>query len=140
VSAFNAASGAAADRRPRNKEKTLEELRYAMLRIKNRGGSLSVTAVANEVGIAPSTIHKVYPSVADEIREATGRGRVEQRDEAKAGLAEAKSKIRELREEVSQLEADLARIASLNETLTYENATLAAQLTGKVTKIKGSDL
>jgi hypothetical protein len=119
-------------RRPRNKAKTLQALEQAIVSLQGSGQKVGFTAVAREVGIDPSAIHKVYPDLAEKIRSIAGKGTRKQRDQALVDLAKAKLVIKELRSDLQRLQLDLARIASLNETLGHENAKLTAELAGKV--------
>lgn len=118
--------------RRRSREKTREELQLAMLRVKNKGLKLSISAVAAEAGVSAGLIHNTYPDIAEEIRAKIGRATRQQRD-AKAGdLKEAKAKLKALREDLDAAMADVARLASINETLRQEVATLRAAASGKV--------
>lgn len=119
-------------RRPRNKTKTLQALEKAIVSLESSGQKVSFTAVAREVGIDPSAIHKVYPDLAEKIRSIAGKGTRKQRDQALVDLANARLVIKELRSDIKRFQLDLARIASLNETLGNENAKLTAELAGKV--------
>jgi AcrR family transcriptional regulator len=118
--------------RRRSREKTREELQLAMLRIKNKGLKLSISAVAAEAGVSAGLIHNTYPDIAEEIREKIGRATRQQRDAKAADLKEARVKLRALREELEAALADVARLASINETLRQEVATLRAAASGKV--------
>lgn len=117
--------------RRRSRGKTREELQLAMLRVKN-GLKLSISAVAAEAGVSAGLIHNTYPDIAEEIRAKIGRATRQQRD-AKAGdLKEAKAKLKALREDLDAAMADVARLASINETLRQEVATLRTAASGKV--------
>lgn len=118
--------------RRRSREKTREELQLAMLRVKNKGLKLSISAVAAEAGVSAGLIHNTYPDIAEEIREKIGRATRQQRDAKAAELKEARVKLRALREELEAALADVARLASINETLRQEVATLRAAASGKV--------
>lgn len=122
-----------ADRsRQRNREKTREELQFAMLRVKNKGKKLSISSVAVEAGVTPALIHNTYPDLAEAIRAEVGRSTRQQRDEKVEELAKAKARIRELRAELEAALADLQKLASTNETLRQEVATLRAAGSAKV--------
>lgn len=43
--------------RPRDRERTRQELQYAMLRVKNKGQKMSISAVAREAGVNASLLH-----------------------------------------------------------------------------------
>lgn len=118
--------------RRRSREQTREELQLAMLRVRNKGVKLSISAVAAEAGVTPGLIHNTYPDIAEEIRAQVGRKTRQQRDEKAAELVEAKKRMRELREERDTAVADLAKIASIAETLRTELAPLRASATANV--------
>jgi AcrR family transcriptional regulator len=118
--------------RPRSREKTREELRLAMLCVKNKGLKLSISAVAAEAGVSAGLIHNTYPDIAENIREKIGRAARQQRDAKVADLKEAREKLKALREDLGAAMADVARLASINETLRQEVATLQAAASGKV--------
>lgn len=116
----------------RNRQKTQEELQLAMIRVKNKGLKLSISAVAAEAGVTPGLIHNTYPDIAEQIRALRGFATRQQRDAKAAELVEAKARMRELRAERDAALADLARLASINETLREELAALRAAAGGKV--------
>lgn len=118
--------------RRRSREKTREELQLAMLRVKNKGLKLSISAVAAEAGVSAGLIHNTYPDIAEEIRALVGRKIRQQRDDMAKELADAKKRMRELRDDLASAEADLAKMASINETLRTELATLRAIATSNV--------
>lgn len=122
--------------RRRSREKTREELRLALLRVKNKGLKLSISAVAAEAGVSAGLIHNTYPDIAEEIRALVGRKIRQQRDDMAKELADAKKRMRELREDLASAEADLAKMASINETLRTELATLRAIATSNVHAIR----
>lgn len=103
--------------RTRDKEATKAALRAAILKAKNHGLCISISSVARDASIAPSTIHKVYPDIAEEIRELTGRSTRAQRNMKNAELTSAKSTIRDLRGQCLQFEHDLRKLASINYAL-----------------------
>lgn len=118
--------------RQRNRQKTLEELHFAMLRVKNKGKKLSISSVALEAGVTPALIHNTYPDLAEAIRAEVGRSTRQQRDEKVEELTKAKERISELRAELAAALADLQKLASTNETLRQEVATLRAVGAAKV--------
>ncbi|MDZ7653419.1 MAG: TetR family transcriptional regulator [Burkholderiaceae bacterium] len=118
--------------RPRNRQKTSEDLEAAVLRVTSSGLKLSITAVAAEVGVTPGLIHNTYPDIAEQIRKRVGKSTRQQRDEKAADLAEVKTQLRGLRQQLEVANADIARLASINETLRSELATQKAIASGKV--------
>ncbi|WP_038777097.1 hypothetical protein [Burkholderia pseudomallei] len=118
--------------RPRNKEKTREELMRAFLRVEKEGLQMSVTAVAAQVGVSPTLIHNTYPDIAAKIRVATGRTTRQLLDAKTTELADARRALTDLREELRQATEDIGKLASINETLRDEITLLRAQVADKV--------
>ncbi|AJY07651.1 TetR family transcriptional regulator [Burkholderia seminalis] len=118
--------------RRRSRVSTREELQLAMLRIKNKGLRLSISAVATEAGVSAGLIHNTYPDIAEEIRAQVGRGTRQQRDAKAAEVKVAREQLKTLRAERDAALADVARLASINETLRQEVATLQAAASGKI--------
>lgn len=122
-------------RRRRDRIKTLEELAFAELRVKNKGIKLSISAVALEAGVTPALIHNTYPDVAEAIRAQIGKSARQANESKSAELIKAKERISELRKELKNALTDLQRLASKNETLRQELATLKAMESGKVVSL-----
>lgn len=118
--------------RRRDRERTKSELQLAISRVKNKGMKMSIAAVANEAGVTPSLIHNTYPDLAEEIRAQMGRATRQQRDAKAAELAGARSALKRLREALEEARRDIAKLASINETLSDEVTSLRAQVAGKV--------
>ena len=118
--------------RRRSRENTREELQFAILRVKNKGLKLSISAVAAEARVTPGLIHNTYPDLAEEIRAQVGRSTRQQRDAVVTELAAAKGQLREFRAQLEKALADIAKLASLNEALRDQVASLQAQASGKV--------
>lgn len=118
--------------RRRSRAKTRGELQLAMLRIKDKGLKLSISAVASEAGVSAGLVHNVYPDIAEEIRAQVGRGTRQQRDAKAAEVKKVREQMKILRAERDAALADVARLASINETLRQEVATLQAAASGKI--------
>lgn len=125
-----AQTGAAPRRRSR--AKTRGELQLAMLRVKNKGLKLSISAVATEAGVSAGLVHNTYPDIAEEIRAQVGRGTRQQRDAKAAEVKKVREQLKILCAERDAALADVARLASINETLRQEVATLQAAVSGKI--------
>lgn len=123
------AQNGAAPRR-RSRAKTREELQLAMLRVKNKGLKLSISAVATEAGVSAGLIHNTYPDIAEEIRGQVGRSTRQQRDAKAAEVKEVRGRLKNLRTERDAALADVARLASINETLRQEIAMQRAAASG----------
>ncbi len=129
-----ASTSAVAKRAPRKSAEAREkDLRLAMYRIergRTRTGEskMSISAVAREAGVTTALIHNHYPAVAEDIRKVQGKDSRAQRDAKHESLKSERQKSRELRQEIESLRSDVARLASINEVLIAENASLKAQL------------
>lgn len=93
---------------------------------------ISISAVARKAGVTPALIHNTYPDVAEQIRTITG-----QHPEAKSARGNETLRVlqtanKHLHQENAQLHADVARLASIVQTLTDEIARLRAVAVGKV--------
>jgi len=122
----------AAPRRKRSRDATMEALEKALLRLKNLQREISITAVANEVGVSPGLIHNTYPAMASKIRTAAGRSSKAKKDAAVSKLDEARAQIKSLRSDLKTALSDLANLASVNARLMSENESLQASLGSKV--------
>lgn len=109
-----------------------KELKLAIYRIE-RGRAhtaatkLSVSAVAREAGVTPALIHNHYPSIAEEIRMKLGASSRERRDAAREELRLEREKTSNLRKELAETKSQIAKLASINETLLLENQVLRAE-------------
>ena len=95
--AVGAATSSPKAKRSRDRDQTKQELQYAILRVKNKGLKLSISAVAREAGVVPGLIHNTYPDIAEAIRAKIGRTTRQQRDVTAAELAKARETIKDLR-------------------------------------------
>ena len=123
---------AGSERRKRDREATAEAIEKALLRLQNRKQEISITAVANEVGVSPGLIHNTYPRIAEKIRKATGRSKKQKADAMAVELKNAKATIQTLRAELKSAVADLTKLASVNARLQHANEHLEASLDAKV--------
>lgn len=118
--------------RQRNRDKTKDELQLAMLRIKNKGKKLTISAVASEAQVTPGLIHNTYPDIAEAIRAQVGKGTRQQRDDKIVELLKADQQKKELRSELDLALKDIRRLASINETLRQDLDKLRSAESGKV--------
>ncbi|WP_081333290.1 TetR family transcriptional regulator [Burkholderia vietnamiensis] len=118
--------------RRRSRVKTREELQRAILRVKNKGLKLSISAVAVEAGVSAGLVHNTYPDIAEEIRAQVGRDTRRQRDAKAVEVKKVRKQLKTLRAERDAALADIARLASINETLRQEVAMLQAAVSGKI--------
>lgn len=120
-----------------------KDFRLAILRIK-RGRSnpettrISIASVAREAGVSPALIHNHYPHVADAIRlEQVRQGRDRRKRRQDVRMQE-REKSRALRGELADLRAKVARLASINEVLRFENEALRARTSDNVVSLSPS--
>lgn len=118
-----------------NADHRAKQLRLAILRIekgRTQTGEmkLSVSAVAREVGVTPALIHNHYPEIAEEIRVKVGASSRAQRDAKQKQLNAIRDTNKALRGELAELRLQVARLASINETLLLENMSLRASAEG----------
>jgi chromosome segregation ATPase len=126
--------------RPRNRDKTLGELKLAMLTVKNRGQELTISAVALEVGVEPSLIHNTYPTIAEAIRDQAGKSTRKRLDDKIAELSEVRERNKELRADLATALSDIRRLSSSNETLRQEVDKLRSAASGNVVILPSRDL
>ncbi len=107
-------------------------MQLAILRVKNKGKKLSISAVAVEAGVSHGLIHNTYPDIAEAIRAQMGKSTRQQRDEKIAELSDARRRIKELKAELETALTDIQRLAATNETLRQEVAILRAGTSGNV--------
>lgn len=122
--------------RPRNRDKTLLELRLALNRLQKHGVKISIAAVAKEAGVTNALLHNCYPDFAEEIRSLTGKVVRAQRNENRDLLLLEREKNRQLREQIDSQMKDIVKLASINESLRAEISLHKAIANGKVTKIQ----
>jgi AcrR family transcriptional regulator len=121
--------------RPRSRDRTAQELQYAILRVKNKGARMSIRAVALEAGVDPSLVHNTYPDVAEAIRALMGRGTRRQRDEMRADLTAVRQRLRDVIAERDQLRREMAVLVSVNLALHDQLVELRAELGGKLKRV-----
>ena len=90
------------------------------------------SAVAKNVGVTASLIHNTYPDIAERIRSSAGKSVRGQRDAKHQLLTLERELNKALRAENKQLSSDLAKLASINQALIFELATLRGIASGKV--------
>lgn len=96
---------------------------------------ISISAVARKAGVTPALIHNTYPEVAEQIRKLTGREPAAIRSKEAETLLALQATNKRLQQENIQLNADVARLASILQTLNDEIARLRAVGTGKVVEM-----
>lgn len=121
--------------RPRSRDRTAQELQYAILRVKNKGTRMSIRAVALEAGVDPSLLHNTYPDIAEEIRSLVGRGTRRQRDEARADVTALRRHLRNVTVERDELKKAMAVLVSVNLALNNQLAELKAETDGKLRRL-----
>lgn len=84
----------------------------------------SISAVAREVGVSHTLIHTKYPDIAEQIRDASGRGPKQQLEKQRTLVKRAEDRSAELRKEVAALKAQNQGLASENARLVLLVTTL----------------
>lgn len=74
-----------------------------------------------------SRSHNHYPSIAEEIRVKLGASSRQLRDAARDKLKLEREKASKLRKELAEATSQIAKLASINETLLLENKVLRAE-------------
>ncbi|SOE58325.1 transcriptional regulator, TetR family [Burkholderia sp. YR290] len=110
-----------------------KDLRLALFRIEQgrahtKAKKISISSVAREAGVSAALIHNHYPSIAELIRVKQGASSRDHRDAKQNELQAERSKSKALRAELDETKRQVAKLASLNETLIVENETLKARL------------
>jgi predicted RNase H-like nuclease (RuvC/YqgF family) len=121
--------------RVRDRAKTKLALQRAIRRFESKGMTLSIAAIAREVGVTAPLIHNTYPLVANEINLKNNRSARQKNHVKTVALNEADERIRALTDKLKESEKNNKKLASINETLRDEIASLRAQLKGKVSVI-----
>ncbi|MBP4052197.1 hypothetical protein J9978_22265 [Chromobacterium violaceum] len=120
--------------RKRDRERTLSELKLALLRLQEAGKKITLQAVAEEAKVSPSLLNNRYPDFAEQVRAIMGKTVRQQRNEKADLLAKEKEKNRKLREQVDSQLVEITRLASVNESLRAELALQKAIAEGKIAR------
>ena len=96
---------------------------------------ISISAVARKAGVTPDLIHNTYPEVAEQNRKITGREPTDIRSKEAETLLALQATNKRLQQGNIQLNADVARLTSIVQTLNDEIARLWAVGTGKVVEL-----
>ncbi|MFZ5960706.1 TetR family transcriptional regulator [Pseudomonas knackmussii] len=112
------------------REKDLKLALYRIQQGRAHSGVTKVTiaAVAREAGVSTALIHNHYPAIAEAIREIKGRSSRALRDAKQQDLIVERKKSAAYREEIAELQAKVAKLASVNEVLLDENRVLKAKM------------
>jgi hypothetical protein len=109
--------------RPRDREHTASALHRAIQCIVAEGRPLSISAVAREAGYSAALLHNTYPEIAKEIRAKAGRRTQSTPERKTAELLAARASLRDVREQLAEAHANVAKLASINQSLREELAT-----------------
>lgn len=118
--------------RRRDRERTLRELKLALLRLQEEGKRVTLKAVAEKAQVSPSLLNNRYHDFAEQVRVVMGKTVRLQRNEMADLLAKEKEKNRKLREQVDSQLVEITRLASVNESLRMELVLQKAIAEGKV--------
>ena len=112
---------------------TRKDLQLALRRVETGrvrqikpGRKLSISAVAEEAGLHPATVHTRYPDIAEQIRQRLNRGVREQLTTGQKEKDKLRQRNQRLRAELSESQQLLRKIASENARLLVEVEELRA--------------
>jgi AcrR family transcriptional regulator len=83
---------------------------------------MSISAVAREAGVSHALIHNHYPKIAEKIRKI--QNRIGAIDRERRDIEDLRQRNSRLRAVVKDQGMQIARLASLNETLLIQNRML----------------
>ncbi|WP_100643433.1 TetR family transcriptional regulator [Alteromonas facilis] len=116
---------------PRNREKTHNKIRMAIVRLEQGRPNvvkperkMSVAAVAEEAGVSRTLIMNQYPDLLERIRGGANKHIQKQRDEKYEALKKEREKNRELRSTLADVMQKYQVMVSRNATLEMENRRL----------------
>jgi AcrR family transcriptional regulator len=125
----------AVDAKAHRRQRTAEAIQRAIAQLQGSQSKVSISAVAKVAGVSPALLHNTYPDLAEQIRGIGGKTTRAQRDAKQEALVREKAINRGLRREIAGLKGDLARLASINQTLLNELAVLKGVASGKVVSL-----
>lgn len=116
---------------PRNREKTHNKIRMAIVRIEQGKPKIvkptrkiSIAAVAEEAGVSRTLIVNQYPDLLERIRGGANKLIQKQRDDKHETLKKVREKNRELRRMLADVTYKYQMQVSKNATLELENRRL----------------
>lgn len=119
----------------RSRKSTSNLILGAIDKLQAENAKVTISAVAKIANISSALIHNTYPDLAEKIRAISGKATRTQRDEKHTALMKERETNRTLRAENASLKADLAQLASVNQTLLTEMAVVKGMASGKVVSI-----
>jgi len=133
---------------PRNREKTHDNIRMAIVRIEKGRPTvvdpkrkMSVAAVAEEAGVSRTLIMNQYPDLLERIRGGADKHIQKQRDDKHEELKKERAKNQELRKTLSDVMQKYQVLVSKNATLELENLRLTGIVENEnVTLFRGKKL
>ena len=109
-------------------DQTRQALRLALRRVETGrvrqikpGRKLSISAVAEEAGVHPATVHTRYPDIAEQIRQRLNRG-------IRTQLTTGQQEKEQLRQQTRRLRAELSETRQLLRKMASENARLVIEI------------
>lgn len=125
--------------RPRDKDRTSNDLKLALKGLKEAGLKVSVVAVAEAVGVHPSLVHKVYPDIAKEISDLRRGAGPTKKEREESRLVKALKDLEELRAKLTAAETAVKTLISRNATLDARIRHLEEKQAagGKILPLKG---
>lgn len=129
------------------RERTMKRLDLAILRIRTGrpqnvpvGQRISISLVAREAGLSPSTIHTSYPEIAERIRVLRNDSKNRRREIDTSEVERLRAELKKARARIKQLTLHISKQASRDATIAMQNALLEAAKSnpGKVTVLRRS--
>lgn len=116
----------------KGKLSTREKILQVIEGMEQAGSLMTISGVAKEAKVSNSTIHNRYPDLAERIRLSAGvvieKDAKEELTRRLGAIKEEKAKRSRLREQLEETKELSRKIASVNATLQFENASLKARL------------
>jgi chromosome segregation ATPase len=117
------------------KRDTRKELELAIARIRHgrpkiaaKERRISISAVAVEAGLSPTTIHNRYPDIADRIRGLMAESNRGESGKKVSTELPPKGVIRELRLQLTEREKEIRRLGSINLRMMSDLNTAQAEI------------
>ncbi|MBS0437092.1 MAG: hypothetical protein JSR75_19770 [Proteobacteria bacterium] len=114
--------------RVRNKAKTRAKLEDAFKRMLAAGIKVNVVALAEEVDVDPSLIHKVYPDLAEAVATLRRGSPMTRAANQQARFAEARQQVDDLKSQLAEAKAAIQDLISRNATLDLKVKSLEQRL------------
>ena len=123
--------GAKQDRTNKNLKLALTRIVNGRPKVVDKGRKLSISSVAQEAGVSPTTIHRYHPDVVEEINSKSVNSDRQKAEKKNVQLKKERERTSELRNDVGELQAQVQKLTSINARLSAENERLKALFDSK---------